>query len=133
MDKTPGALLVDDNPIILMQAADILEEAGFSTSSVYDAEAALKLLEEHGADFVLLFTDVEMPGAIDGFELARRTAQRWPEIGILVASGQIKPKDGDMPDGAIFVGKPFSAEVVHHSVHQLLPDGKKPERLKNLI
>ena len=131
--QPPYALVVDDDHIILTHAIDILEEAGFRTLMALNAEEALSALEFHGDEVTLLFTDVEMPGAMNGFELARRVAARWPEIGVLVASGNCQPNDGDLPEGAIFVGKPFSAEIVHGRVHELLPDGKKPNLLLRLM
>jgi DNA-binding NtrC family response regulator len=129
----PYALVVDDDDSILAHAVDILEEAGFRTLMALHAEEAINALEVHGDEVTLLFTDVEMPGAMSGFELAREVAARWPEIGVLVASGNCQPSDGDMPEGAIFVGKPFSAEVVRGRVHELLPDDKKPELLLRLM
>ena len=69
-------------------------------------------------------------GGADGFGLARAVAERWPDIGILVASGRARAEEGDMPDGAVFVAKPFSADVIYDRIHVLLPDGKKPEPLK---
>ena len=131
--QPPYALVVDDDHSILMHALDILEEAGFRTLMALNAEEAIRALEQHADEITLLFTDVEMPGAMNGFELARTVAARWPGIGVLVASGNSQPKDGDLPDGAIFVGKPFSAEVVHGRLHELLPDGKKPEMLRRMM
>lgn len=131
-DDRPYALVADDDGLIRMDACDILTDAGFRTFEAPHADEALKILGEHHASIVLLFTDVEMPpGTIDGFALARETAGRWPHVGILVASGRAKPGPDDMPDGAHFVGKPFSADIVHDRLKQLLPDGQKPEPLKN--
>ena len=88
------------------------------------------MLAENEDDITLLFTDVDMPGRIDGFELAQETARRWPDIAIVVASGRRKPGQHDLPDGSTFVGKPFSAEVVHHHLHKVLPEDRKPEPLR---
>lgn len=131
--QPPYAVVVDDDHIILTLAIDILEEAGFRTLMTLNAEEAISALEQHADEVTLLFTDVEMPGAMNGLELARVVAARWPDIGVLVASGNCQPRDGDLPEGAIFVGKPFSAEVVHGRVHELLPDGKKPEMLRRMM
>ncbi len=126
----PYALVVDSEALILMVASAFLEEAGFRTLSARNGDEALARLAEHGEDVVLLFTGVRMPGSINGFELAHTVTRRWPHIGILVASGGTSPRDGDMPAGARFVRKPFSAEVIYDRIHELLPDGKKPEPLK---
>ncbi len=124
------ALVVDDNAMILMDATDILEDAGFRTYSANDAVEALRLMETLGEDVDLLFTDVEMPGAMNGFQLAQLVAERWQHVRILVASGRVKPNDGDLPDGAVFVGKPFSADVVHERVNALLEEERKPRPLR---
>lgn len=95
--------------------------------------AAIYLLEQHFASVVLLFTDVEMPGATNGFALARHVAQHWPHIEIVVSSGNVKPAASDMPAKAAFISKPFSTDVVHQELRRLLPDGKKPEPLKAAV
>ncbi|RYG95487.1 MAG: response regulator [Alphaproteobacteria bacterium] len=116
--------------MIRMEAADILMDAGFRPWEACDSDDAIKILEESGEQIQLLFTDVHMPGRLDGFGLARECAARWSHIKILVASGQAKPGPADMPDNAVFIGKPFSAEVVYAHLHKILPDGQKPEPLK---
>lgn len=128
--KAPFALVVDDNGVILMDAADILERVGFRPLMAINGDDAMRQLEACGTEVALLFTDVDMPGSMDGFELARRASKRWPNVGILVASGIVAPSEGDMPDGALFVGKPFSSDVVYQRVHEILPDDQKPEQLK---
>lgn len=127
----PYALVVDDDGMIRMDALDILEEAGFRTFEASDGDAAMVILAEHHASIVLLFTDVQMPGSRNGFAVARETARRWPHIAIVVASGQAHPGPDDMPTGARFVGKPFTAGMVHDHVKEILPDGQKPEPLRD--
>lgn len=129
-DATPYALVVDDDALIRMDAADIIEEAGVRPLEAYDVDSAIVLLETSADDIQLLFTDVQMPGSRDGFALARECAERWPHIKILVASDQANPGADDLPECAVFIGKPFSAEVVHTRLVELLPDGQKPEPLK---
>lgn len=126
----PCALVADDDPLILMDACDILSLAGFRPLEAGTVAAAIALLEEHVGDIGLLFTDVQMPGGRDGFDLARETARRWPEVKILVASGDRRPGPDDLPDGAMFISKPFSAGLVHGRLQQLLPDGEQPEPLR---
>lgn len=62
----PYAIVVDDNVTVLLAAVDILDQAGFRTLMACSAEEAIAGLEVHGLDVSLLFTDVEMPGAMDG-------------------------------------------------------------------
>lgn len=126
----PYALVVDDDDAIRMDVVQILEEAGFRTLDAADADVAFGLLEDFDGSITLLFTDVEIPGSRNGFAIARETAQRWPQIAIVVASGNIRPGPDDMPDGARFLGKPFSAEMVHSHLREILPEGQKPEPLR---
>ena len=126
------ALVVDDDFLIRMEAKDILEQAGFQVLDAERGDAALDLLKARHPDVVLLFTDVQMPGALDGFALARSVATSWPHISIVVASGHVKPGAGMMPDKARFIGKPFSAATVHAHLQEILPDSGKPEPLRRL-
>lgn len=129
----PFALAVDDVPIILMDMTLILEDAGFRCHEAMDGDTAIVLLEEQADNTILLFSDGEMPGSINGFALARHVAQHWPWIEIVIASGNIRPNPGDMPEKATFIPKPFSAAIVHEHLRRTLPDGKKPAPLKNAV
>lgn len=129
---TPFALAVDDDPIILMDVCDILGDAGFRCHSADDGDAAKTMLAKHADAITLLFSDVDMPGATNGFQLARHVADHWPWIEIVISSGRVKPAEGDMPPGATFIGKPFSAQLVHDHLRQKLPDGKQPTPLRNI-
>jgi DNA-binding NtrC family response regulator len=126
----PYALVVDDDMLILMDASSILEEAGFQMLEASSVAQALDVLAEHHEAVQLLFTDVQMPDGSDGFALACQTADRWPHIAIVVASGQVEPAPGDMPDGATFIGKPFSADIVRHHVRKVMSNEQLPEPLK---
>ncbi len=121
--------MVDDDALIRMDAKDILEEAGFRVLEAANPKEALSLLEHRGDSIQLLFTDVQMPPSkLDGFYLARQCAASWPDVGIIVASGMLEPQADDLPLGAIFVRKPFSADVVYDHLEQLLPDAKSLSR-----
>ncbi len=113
----PAILIVEDDPIIRWCGADTLSEAGFEVLEAANADDALTLLESHGAISVL-FTDVDMPGKIDGLELARITAHRWPCIHIIVASGQTQSKR--MPGHGRFVPKPYLTEQIVRDIDELL-------------
>lgn len=129
----PYALAVDDNPIIVMAVIDILREAGFRTLDAMTVEEARGLLLRHAPSVILLFSDVDMGDGEDGFALARWTADRFEEIEIVIASGAFVPADGDMPDRATFLRKPFSAQTVKDHLASTMPDHKKPEPLKNAV
>ncbi len=129
LSPSPCALVVDDDAFIRMDAMDILEDAGFDTLEAAHADAAMELLRERHPELSLLFTDVHMPGQMDGFALARYAAERWPHISIVVASGEAKPGPGDLPEGAHFIGKPFSARIVHDHLKDMLPEDRRPKPL----
>ena len=129
-NEAPHALVVDDEFLVRLDAMEILGEAGFQVLDAEHGDAALTLLASRHQEVVLLFTDVQMPGTVDGFALARMVATSWPHISIVVASGNVRPGPGSMPDKARFIPKPFSAEVVHAHVREMLPDGHKPEPLR---
>jgi DNA-binding NtrC family response regulator len=100
-------LLVEDDGLLLMEAADTLADAGFTVVEASHADKALKVLENRD-DVGVLMTDVDMPqGSMDGFALARLVAHRWPSIPVLVVSGMGTPGPNDMPEGARFIPKPY--------------------------
>ncbi len=129
-DHRPYALVVDDDDLLRMDVAEILEGVGFRPLEACDGDEAIVVLEQRHLDVTLLFSDVEMPGSRNGFAVAREVAVRWPYISLVIASGRLRPGPGELPEGARFIGKPFSAEVVHGHLRELLPEHRKPEPLK---
>ncbi len=92
--------------MVRMVAVDMLEDAGFAVLEAPTADAAWAVLErEPGVD--LLFTDIDMPGSMDGLSLAGRVAQRWPHIRLVVTSGRFDLSDEDLPDDGRFLPKPY--------------------------
>lgn len=116
-----------------MGACDILKDVGFRCYSADFAHDAVALLSDRAENVTLLFSDVEMPGDMNGFALARHVDAHWPHIEIVIASGRISPKAGDMPEKATFLGKPFNTQMIHDHLRETLPDGKKPEPLKTAV
>ncbi|WP_082543228.1 response regulator [Sphingomonas sp. Leaf339] len=129
----PYAIVVEDDPIIMMETTYILEDAGFRVHESFDGDEAIVHLAEHWENTVLLFSDVDMPGSINGFALARHVAEHWPLIDIVIASGHVVPASGDMPDKATFILKPFNQRMVHDHLREILPDDRKPEPLKTAV
>lgn len=109
-----------------MGAADILKDAGFQVMDADHGDTAFALMQQRHREVVLLFTDVQIPGTLDGFALARAVAVCGPHVAIVVPSGHANPGPGSMPDKARFIGKPFNANMVHAHLHEILPDGQKP-------
>lgn len=105
----PLILVVDDEALLRLLATDVLEDDGYRVLEAGDADTALKLLTEHG-DVGVVFTDVNMPGALDGLDLAHEVHRRWPKVKLIVTSGRVHPKLDDIPDAGRFVPKPYSPE-----------------------
>ena len=107
MDRAKAiVLVVEDEPILRMLAVDIVEEAGFEAVEASDANEAVAILEARH-DIRLVFTDVDMPGGMDGLKLAAAIRNRWPPIEVIVTSGKPMPKGVALPARVIFVPKPF--------------------------
>jgi len=93
---TPVVLIVEDEPLLRILAAEVVEDAGFIALEASDADEAVALLESR-PDISLLFTDISMPGSMDGLKLAHAVRNRWPPIKILVVSGQIRVRLSELP------------------------------------
>ena len=107
----PRILVVDDEPLLRLFNVDMLSEAGFDVLEAGDADEALLVLECTDGIRVV-FTDVEMPGCLDGFALADRIGDRWPDIGVLVTSGRRYPDRAIDAPARCFLPKPYSASRV---------------------
>jgi CheY-like chemotaxis protein len=94
-----------------MRAVDMVEDAGFTSVEAVDADEAVAILESR-SDISLLFTDIQMPGSMDGLKLAHAVHQRWPSIKIILVSGQLELPDLDIPLDSRFFGKPLEGKVM---------------------
>src|SRR5262245_17796790 len=106
----PTVLVVDDAPFIRIDMAETLRQAGFNVEEASNSDEALKKLNGGGYPLGVLVTDVQMPGAMNGYELAKRFRNCFPQAVIAVISGIVRPSPGDMPPNAIFLSKPISPE-----------------------
>lgn len=104
----PKIMIVDDEPLIRMYARQIVEQAGYTAVEAANADHALQLLADGGV--TALVTDVQMPGSMDGLELARSVKACWPEIAIIVMSGRKLPRPSELPENTLFLSKPFSEQ-----------------------
>ena len=105
-DAPANILVVEDELVLRMRAVDIVEEAGFTAVEAVNADQALAILEGR-SDIALLFSDIQMPGSMDGVKLAQAVHERWPAIKIILVSGRIKLEEADRPVDSRFFGKPL--------------------------
>jgi two-component sensor histidine kinase len=105
-----------------MRAVDIVEDAGFNPVEAVNADQAISILESR-SDISLLFTDIQMPGSIDGLKLAHAVHDRWPSIKIILVSGQVKPTDAERPANSRFFGKPLGIDQMVTELRDMVGAG----------
>jgi CheY-like chemotaxis protein len=104
----PVILVVEDELLLRMDAADMVVAAGFTVIEAANADEAIEILETR-SDIAVVFTDIQMPGTMDGLRLARAVRGRWPPIKIVATSGHLTVTETDLPEGGRFLPKPYSA------------------------
>lgn len=115
-----GVLIVDDDPILLMDMAQSLADAGIVVFEARNADEALQVLSTR-TDVRMTITDVDMgDGGLNGFQLAKVVAARWPAVGLLIVSGQSRPNATDLPEGARFLAKPCAPSSVIGNVFEFV-------------
>jgi CheY-like chemotaxis protein len=114
-----AVLIVEDEPLIRMGAVSLIEDAGFEVYEASSADAAIALLEMH-EEISLIFTDVDMPGPMDGLKLAHYVRGRWPPVKIIVASGHVKVAKESLPAGALFLPKHYDPAELNHKVREMM-------------
>ena len=111
MNKPTIVLVVEDEPLLLLMAGTMVEDAGLQPLYAKNADEAVAILETR-TDICIVFTDVDMPGAMDGIKLAAAIRNRWPPIRIIVVSGHASVALSDLPAGARFFAKPYDEQRV---------------------
>lgn len=121
---TPSLIfVVEDQALLRMEAVDLLQEAGFETIEAANADVALEMMRSRWQDVRVLFTDVQMPGELDGVDLAKEVHRCWPDVLLMVTSGGVHLSDEDLPDDGRFVPKPYRASTLISQVRQLIARG----------
>ncbi len=115
----PVILVVEDDALIRLGAVDMMQSAGYAAVEAEDAVEAIQILETRD-DINLVFTDVRMPGTMDGIKLSHYIRERWPPIMLLVASGTAIPRENGLPDGIRFFRKPYDDAQVAGMIAELL-------------
>lgn len=112
-------LIVEDEMLLRMRAVNMVEDAGFTPVEAVDADEAVAILESR-SDIALLFTDIQMPGSMDGLKLAHAVRERWPLIKIILVSGQLKLANIDIPADSRFFGKPLEAREMISEIQDMI-------------
>ena len=117
-----NVLVVEDEMVLRMRAVDIVEDAGFTAVEAVNADEALAILEAR-SDIALLISDIQMPGSMDGLKLAHAVHERWPNIKIILVSGQVKVSDVDKPVDSRFIGKPLDVKQMVVELREMMGEG----------
>ena len=115
-----AALVVEDEALVRFDLAQSLQAEGYATFEAADAAEAIEVLEAH-PEIRVVFTDIQMPGTMDGLALSHYVRKRWPPIIIVVSSGRCTPREDEMASGARFLSKPY----VPHALMTVLHDIRK--------
>lgn len=116
--RRPVVLIVEDEFLLRMNAVDMIRAAGFEAVDAADADEAIEILETR-RDITVVFTDIQMPGSMDGLKLARAVRGRWPPIKIVATSGLVDVAETELPDGSRFLPKPYSPQQIAGLLREL--------------
>lgn len=112
-------LIVEDSTIIRMGAIDLVLSAGYEALEACNADEAIRILESRN-DVDLVFTDVQMPGTMDGIKLSHYIRDRWPPVKLIVASGATILEESSLPVGSQFFSKPYDDHSITDAMARLL-------------
>jgi CheY-like chemotaxis protein len=115
----PVVLVVEDEPLLRWNTAAVIEEAGYEVVEAADATEAISILEAR-LDIRIVFTDVQMPGSMDGLRLAHLISTRWPPIRIIATSGQLRLRADDLPRGGRYLAKPYATSELTGLLHEMI-------------
>jgi CheY-like chemotaxis protein len=118
--RSVSILVVEDEPLLRMVALDMVEEAGFAAYEARNADDALALLETQD-DIGLVFTDINMPGSMDGVALGHLVRERWPWIKLAITSAQPRSQR-EMPACAVFLAKPYRLQQFIEKLHAMVDE-----------
>ena len=112
-----AVLVVEDEPLLRMETADMMEDTGFEVYEAANADVALILLEKH-PEVRILFTDVDMLGSMDGLALAHAVRDRWPPVAIIIVSGHFRIDATSLPENGVFFSKPYRPTLIMQTVRR---------------
>ena len=115
----PVVLVVEDEPLLRWNTVAVIEEAGFEVVEAANAIEAISILEKR-LDIRIVFTDVQMPGSMNGLRLAHLISTRWPPIRIIATSGRFRLRHDDLPQGGRYLSKPYATSELTGMLHELI-------------
>jgi CheY-like chemotaxis protein len=118
-EKAHVILIVEDEALIRLDAADMIRDAGYDVVDAANADQAIVILESR-FDITVVFTDIEMPGSMDGLKLAAAIRGRWPPIKIIATSGHATVTLDDLPKGGRFLPKPYTSSEIAGAISDLI-------------
>jgi two-component system, response regulator PdtaR len=118
-DRPLIAVVAEDEVWVRRLAAEVLQEEGFVTFTAEDAFVALEICKAHPEAIDVLFTDLRIPGPMNGLQLAHHVRQRWPWIGIIVVSGSVFLRQDQLPEGACFLPQPYDNHRMVNVIRQM--------------
>ena len=126
----PTILVAEDSELLRLLASDLLEDHGNTVVEAENAEEAIKVMEKR-KDVRLLFTDIQMPPGCDGLVLAREVHNRWPNVLLVITSGQVQPARADIADDGRFIRKPYQAKDLLGQIDNLIEKDENKTDLKH--
>lgn len=121
MSTVPTILVVEDEVLIRMFAADIAEDAGYRVIEAVDAVDAMNKLEAN-PEIGVVFTDIHMPGPFDGLAMSHMAKGRWPALRFLIVSGHRLPSEVDLADDSRFIPKPYGVGEITLALKEITTD-----------
>jgi CheY-like chemotaxis protein len=119
-------VVAEDEEIIRAVVCEALADAGFNVVETQHADEAVSVLQHRAEEIDALFTDIHMPGSMDGVALAHLSKRSWPWIALLIASGLARPRSEDLPEGSRFLPKPYHPDHVVRHLREMLTGRQKP-------
>ena len=117
----PVVLVVEDEMLVRVHMTEMLRQAGYAVLDAANADDAINILEKRN-DIRVVFTDVHMPGSMDGVRLAHHIAKKWPPVRLFVTSGHVNVAPSDLPEGAEFCAKPCPPDKITSVIESLLAE-----------
>jgi two-component system, response regulator PdtaR len=117
--KRPVVLVVEDDTLVRMDAVGSIEAGGYEVVEASNADEAIAILSQRN-DIHLVFTDIDMPGSMDGLKLAHFVRDRWPPVRVVATSGHARITEKDLPEGGRFVAKPYAATHLVSTLREMI-------------